>query len=283
MPGPRIAALFVYPLKGGRGIALDSARIAVTGVAAGGVADRQWMVVDAQGRFISQREIPELALVVPALDGDALQLTGRHGERLSIDPARTPATTRTVVVWRDAVRAYDEGDEAARWITRELGRDARLVRFDPSLPRVCNPEYAGDSGAHTFFADAYPLLVIGNASLAHLNERLARKGAAPLPMNRFRPNIVIDGLQPHEEDGLEAIVAGTTVLEPVKACTRCRVTTTDQATAAVGREPLPTLAEYRYDARLSGVTFGVNAIVTTGGTISTGQEIAVRPAPQCGS
>ena len=274
MPGLRIAALLLYPLKGGRGVALDSARVDVTGLAAGAVADRRWMVVDRQGRFVSQRETPELALIVPALDGDALRLTGRDGGPLSIDPARTPPHARDVVVWRDTVRAHDEGDEAARWITRELGRDARLVRFDASLPRVCNPEFAGDSGAHTLFADAYPLLVIGSASLAHLNERLARKGAAPLPMNRFRPNIVIDGLEPHVEDRVATIAAGTSVLKPVKACTRCRVTTTDQATAAVGREPLPTLAEYRYDARLAGVTFGMNAIVTKPGTLRVGDAVS---------
>jgi uncharacterized protein YcbX len=274
LPGPRIAALFVYPLKGARGIALDAARVDVTGLVAGVVADRRWMVVDSHGRFVSQRETPQLALIVPALDGGALHLQGRHGAPLSIDPGRTPPTTRDVVVWRDTVRAHDEGDEAARWITRELGRDARVVRFDPGLPRVCNPEYAGDSGAHTFFADAYPLLLIGSASLAHLNERLGRKGAAPLPMNRFRPNIVIDGLEPHQEDRLETIIAGPTVLKPVKPCTRCRVTTTDQATAAVGREPLPTLAEYRYDARLAGVTFGMNAIVTTGGMVDVGDAVS---------
>lgn len=283
MPGARVAALFVYPLKGGRGIALDSARADVTGLAAGPVADRQWMAIDPQGRFISQREVPELALIVPAIDGNALHLLGRHGAPLSIDPARTPPTTRGVAVWRDTVRAHDEGDAAARWITRELGRDARLVRFDPSLPRLCNPEYAGASGAHTLFADGYPLLVIGSASLAHLNERLARKGVAPLPMNRFRPNVVIDGLAPHEEDRLETIAAGAVTLAPVKPCARCRVTTTDQATAIVGREPLPTLAEYRYDARLSGVTFGMNAIVTTGGTICVGRELDVRPACQRGA
>lgn len=278
MSGARIAALHLYPLKGARGLALDAARAEITGLAAAGIADRQWMAVEPAGRFITQRETPQLALVAPGLVDGALVLRGRDGTALSLDPARRPPGSRDVVVWRDAVRGHDEGDEAARWLTRQLGCPARLVRFDRSRTRPCNPDYVGDSGAHTLFADGYPLLVIGSASLAHLNERLARKGAAALPMNRFRPNVVIDGLAPHEEDRLEAISIGAVTLQPVKPCTRCRVTTTDQATAEVGREPLRTLAEYRYDAKLAGVTFGVNAIVTTAGALGVGDEIAVRPA-----
>jgi uncharacterized protein YcbX len=261
LSGARIAALHLYPLKGARGLALDAARAEITGLAAAGIADRQWMAVEPAGRFITQRETPQLALVAPGLVDGALVLRGRDGTALSLDPARRPPGSRDVVVWRDAVRGHDEGDEAARWLTRQLGCPARLVRFDRSRTRPCNPDYVGDSGAHTLFADGYPLLVIGSASLAHLNERLARKGAAALPMNRFRPNVVIDGLAPHD-----------------KPCPRCRVTTTDQATAEVGREPLRTLAEYRYDAKLAGVTFGVNAIVTTAGALGVGDEIAVRPA-----
>jgi uncharacterized protein YcbX len=278
LSGARIAALHLYPLKGARGLALDGARAEVTGLAAAGIADRQWMAVDPAGRFITQRETPQLALIVPAQVDGTLVLRGRDGTALSLDPARTPAASRDVVVWRDAVRGHDEGDDAARWLTRQLGHEARLMRFDRSRTRSCNPDYVGDSSAHTLFADGYPLLVIGSASLAHLNERLARKGAAALPMNRFRPNVVIDGLAPHEEDRIEALSIGVATLRPVKPCTRCRVTTTDQETALVGREPLRTLAEYRYDAKLSGVTFGMNAIVTAAGTIGVGDEVVVRPA-----
>ena len=130
-----------------------------------------------------------------------------------------------------------------------LGADVRLVRFDPAHQRLCNPVYAGDSGAHTAFADGYPLLVIGDASLAELNGRLAAVGSPALPMNRFRPNIVLSGLEPFDEDHIDTLSADGVTMKLVKPCTRCQITTTDQATADVGTEPLATLGGYRMDER----------------------------------
>ena len=127
------------------------------------------------------------------------------------------------------------------------------------------------------FADGYPLLVIGRASLEHLNERLAAKGAAPVTMDRFRPNLVLDGLAPHDEDHLASIEIDGVVLTPVKPCTRCEVTTIDQASARKGAEPLVTLASYRRDDRLAGVTFGMNAIVTAG----AGRSLALGARATC--
>ena len=153
-----------------------------------------------------------------------------------------------------------QGDQAAGWLSEWLGRAVRLVRFDPRARRLCNPAYAGTSGAHTAFADAYPLLVTSEASLEDLNSRLA----IPLPMNRFRPNLVLSGIEAYDEDHIDEIRIGRSMLKLVKPCTRCRTTTTDQATAEVGIEPLPTLAVYRRDDALDGVTFGMNAIVAAG-------------------
>jgi uncharacterized protein YcbX len=138
------------------------------------------------------------------------------------------------------------------------------VRFDRSRPRPCNPDYVGASGATTLFSDGYPVLVIGAASLADLNRRLAQRGLPAAPMDRFRPNVVLSGLEPHEEDHVDTVAAGTVTLKLVKPCTRCAITTTDQATAERGLEPLRTLAGYRTDDRLGGVTFGMNAIVVAG-------------------
>ncbi len=169
------------------------------------------------------------------------------------------------------------GDAAAVRLSSWLGTDVRLVRFDPTRQRLCNPEFAGDSGAHTAFADGFPVLVISEGSLAELNRRLAAKGERALPMNRFRPNIVLAGLEAHDEDHVDTIDAGGVRLRLVKPCTRCRITTTSQETAEVGIEPLRTLGGYRSDDRLGGVTFGINAIVEAG----TGCELAVGAPVSC--
>jgi uncharacterized protein YcbX len=174
------------------------------------------------------------------------------------------AESREVVVWRSRVPAFDEGDAAARWLSSVLGADVRLVRFDSSHERLCNPVFAGDSGAHTAFADGYPMLVIGDASLAELNGRLTAGGSEALPMNRFRPNIVLSGLEAYDEDHIDTLEADGVKLKLVKPCTRCQITTTDQISAAVGAEPLQTLRSYRMNERLGGVTFGMNAIVVAG-------------------
>lgn len=271
-----VAALYVYPVKGARGLATGVATLRITGLALGAVADRQWMVVEPDGRFVTQRELPRLATVVPVLAGNALILTaaGRGDLAVALDAPRSEP--REVIVWRSRVRAHDEGDAAAAWLSAHVGRAVRLVRFDPTDTRACNPEFAGDSGAHTLFADGYPLLVISEASLADLNARLARNGEGPLPMDRFRPSIVIAGWPEYEEDHLDTVDLGAVQLRMVKPCIRCQVTTIDQASAVAGIEPLPTLAGYRHDARLAGVRFGMNAIVTrgAGATLRVGLPVA---------
>jgi len=271
VPDARIASLHLYPVKGARGLPLEAATVATTGLTAAGVGDREWMVVDPDGRFLTQREIPALALVAPAVDDGVLTLEAPEQVPVSIALDGGHARARDVTVWRSHVRGFDEGDDVAAWLSAHLRRPARLVRFDRSKARDCNRDYVGKSGAHTLFADGYPILVIGAASLADLNERLAAKGEPALPMNRFRPNVVIDGLEAYDEDHVDTLCVGELALRMVKPCTRCQVTTTDQATATVGREPLPTLATYRYDERLSGVCFGMNAIVAAG----SGSTIAI--------
>jgi uncharacterized protein YcbX len=267
----RIASLYLYPVKGARSVPLEAATAATTGLTAAGVADREWMVVDPDGRFVTQREIPTLALVAPAIDDGVLTLEAPTQAPVSIALDHAPAGARDVTVWRSHVRGFDEGDDVAAWLSAHLARPVRLVRFDRTKARKCNPDYVGKSGAHTLFADGYPMLIIGAASLADLNERLVAKGEAALPMNRFRPNIVVEGLDAYDEDHVDTLTLGALVLRMVKPCTRCQVTTTDQATAAVGHEPLTTLSAYRYNERLSGIAFGMNAIVAAG----SGSTIAV--------
>ena len=177
-----------------------------------------------------------------------------------------------VTVWRDRVSAFDQGDEPAAWISALLGRDARLVRIDPAARRRCDPAWTADAEAHSRFSDGYPLLVVSRASLDDLNSRLP----APLPMDRFRPNLVLDGLPPYGEDEVHEFTAEGIRLRVVKPCTRCSITTTDQAAGVVaGDEPLRTLKSYRWDAALHGVTFGQNTIVIegAGSTLEAGMSL----------
>jgi len=256
-----IAALAVYPVKGCRGLDLSRAQVTPTGLSSEGIRDREWMVVDPGGRFVTQRESPELAQV---------RTMARAGRLEILVPGHPPvapvagAQVRDVEVWGSSVRGHDAGDPCAHALSKHLGRDVRVVRFDDRLPRPCNPDYVGTSGATTLFSDGYPVLVIGRASLDDLNARLSALGLPAMPMNRFRPNLVIEGLEAYDEDHLDTIVAGAVTLKLVKPCTRCEVTTTDQDTARRNLEPLRTLATYRRDDRLAGVTFGMNAIVAAG-------------------
>ena len=279
MPGARIAALNVYPVKSCRGLGLAEARVAVRGLVAGTGAstawDREWLVVDPDDRFVTQREIPTLALVATSIERGALVLATAARPPLEISLAPLQGATREVVVWGSVIRARDAGDEAAAWFTSALGCEVRLVRFDPAHRRLCNPIWAGESGAHTAFADGYPVLVISEASLEDLNDRLANAGSPALPMNRFRPNIVLSGLEAYGEDHIDTLCVDGIVLKLVKPCARCQITTTDQATGRVGAEPLRELGAYRMNERVGGVAFGMNAIVVAGEgrALSVGMDV----------
>jgi uncharacterized protein YcbX len=170
------------------------------------------------------------------------------------------------------VNAFDQGDEPAAWISALLGREVRLVRIDPAARRRCDPAWTADAEAHSRFSDGYPLLVVSRASLDDLNSRLQ----APLPIDRFRPNLVLDGLPPYGEDEVHELTAAGIRLRVVKPCTRCSITTTDQsAGVAAGEEPLRTLKSYRWDSALHGVKFGQNTIVIegAGSTLEAGMSL----------
>jgi uncharacterized protein len=250
-----VASLFVYPVKSCRGIAVESAIVTERGL----LHDREWMIVDAAGRFITQRELPRLALIVPAITTSSLELRAPRIARLEI-PLDLCGVPARATVWRDTLAVRDQGDEPAAWLSAYLGAAVRLVRFDQETRRYCDPAHVGVSGAHTGFADAYPLLVLSAASLDDLNRRLEQA----LPIDRFRPNVVLAGVEAYDEDYIVEIESGALKMKLVKACTRCKITTTDQSTAAVGVEPLATLARYRHNPALDGVTFGMNGIVTEG-------------------
>jgi len=158
----QVTALNFYPVKGARGIAIETARVNTTGLAIESVADREWMLVDRNRVFVSQREVPRLALVKPSVNDDALVLDAPGAPQFRLPLAMPAQPAQQVRVWSAEVRGFDMGDQVATWLTSFLERNVRLVRFDRSHPRRCNPDYVGDSGAHTMFADGYPLLVIGH-------------------------------------------------------------------------------------------------------------------------
>jgi uncharacterized protein YcbX len=256
MSTARLDGLFVYPVKSCRGLARESARIEPTGLA----GDRHWMLVRPSGRFVTQRELPRMALIATAVEAGGLTLSspGAGDVRVAPDAGRDALA---VTVWKFTGQGIDCGDDAARWASDFLGTPLRLVRFDATHPRVCSPEWTPGATAVTEFSDGFPMLVISRASLADLNSRLPRA----LPMERFRPNLVIDGVDAYAEDRIHELRAGDVAIRLVKPCTRCSITTTDQDRGAVdGVEPLATLKTYRHDRELKGVIFGQNAIPATG-------------------
>lgn len=251
-------------MKSCGGIAVEEALVIETGLE----FDRAWMVVDEFGEFLSQRELPRMALVAPTLRTNDLVLRapGMLALHLALDAVEAPCRVR---VWDDEVRAYDMGDVAAQWFSDFLGRKARLVRFDPEHKRLSEARWSGGVEAQAAFADGFALLVVSTASLAELNRRLAERGQPAVGIERFRPNLVLDGLDAHGEDWIDTLTLdgddGPVVLKLTKPCARCSIPNVDPASAATGTEPGDTLAGYRADARLGGaVTFGMNAVVVSG-------------------
>jgi uncharacterized protein len=254
--GARIAGLFVYPVKGCAGIELDDAQLTARGLA----HDRRWTVVTPAGRFQSQRELPQLATLRPTLTDGKLRLALDDANQIAVPIADVGEPLR-VTVWRDSVTALAVDPRVDRTLSEWLGKAVRLVRFPERAVRACEREYAPD-GSHTAFADGFPLLVTTQASLADLNMVLEAAGAPPVPMSRFRPNIVLSGTPAGAEDHHRTLAIGEALtLTLVKRCDRCVVTTIDQGSGVrTGKEPLATLKQIRRNTRTGGAWFGQNAV-----------------------
>lgn len=270
-----ITALNFYPIKSCAGTPLTEAQLTARGIA----HDREFMLVDATGTFLTQRELPRMALIHPTRAADVLHVTAPDMPEL-VMPVITDAPEHVPVrIWRDTCDAVDQGGDAAQWFSQFLGITCRLVRMAPDYVRHVNQDFALTPQDQVSFADGYPLLIISEESLADLNQRIT---GPRLPMNRFRPNIVIAGAGlPFGEDRLRRFCVGELTFHVVKPCKRCPIPTTDQTTAIVGKEPLKTLAKFR---RLpdDGVIFGQNVIHSGPGTIRVGQALtalAVQPGP----
>lgn len=262
-PLPAVKELAIYPVKGMRGLALASARVERRGLA----GDRRYLAVDAEGMFVTQRDDPVLATIQPRLILGGVRLE-RDGSG-AVEAKPTGDRSR-VTIWRSQVDAVDCGDEAAAWLSAVLARPCRLVHMDDAAVREIDPDY-GRPGEHVSFADGFPLLLANEASRADLNRRMD----SPLPMNRFRANVVVSGAEAWAEDGWATIQIGEVAFRNVKPCGRCLVTTTDQQTGErVGDEPLRALATFR---KVDGkVMFGVNLIPDGTGEIHVGDAVVVR-------
>jgi len=259
-----LESIHVYPVKSCAGVALDRALLVETGID----LDRSWMVVDAAGRFVSQRELPRMALVRITLKSDEMIL--RAPGMLAVHVAVDRVEERTEVeVWNDRVAAFDMGALCAQWFSDFLGTKLRLVRYDPDVRRLSPAQWTGALEAENAFQDAFPLLVASTASLAEINTRLVRAGAEPVTLARFRPNLVLAGLDAHGEDQLDQIVFGSDEgpirIKLVKPCARCSIPDVDPTSGSAGHAVGDALATYRADPRMGGaLTFGMNAVIVEG-------------------
>ena len=258
--GPvHLAGLFIHPVKSLRACAVASANVDALGL----VGDRRFLVVDAAGRFLMQRTLPRLACIVTALSADTLTLSAEGAVDLRVPRAPDPAAPlRTVGIWQsDGLLAEDCGAAPAGWLGDFLGVECRLVRIGAAFQRPMLKPGVTRPGDVVGFADAYPFLVISEASLAALNDRLVARGEDAIPMNRFRPNLVVSGAPAFAEDTWSRVRIGDLVLRAGGPCSRCVITTTDQITGERGREPLSLLATYRRDAAdPTNVNFGQHFI-----------------------
>lgn len=265
---PEVTEINIYPIKSTRRISLNESTVLKRGLA----WDRRWMLVDTDGNFITARKYPQLATVATQLSGDTLNVTARDMPALviSLDPP-DHGDTRQVAIWKDRCTALHYGPESERWFSEFLGVGCQLVRMRSSDVRPVDPGY-GMQGDEVSFADGFPLLLISEASLADLNDRLER----PVSMRRFRPNIVVGGCEAFAEDRWRRLRIGDLEFDGVKACSRCVFTTIDPDTGEKDpeREPLQTLSTYRKREE-GGIYFGQNLIPRSAGTIHVGDSVTI--------
>lgn len=251
-----LAGLYIHPVKSAAGIACDSAMLGPHGLQ----HDREWMVVDGEGRFVTQREEGRLALLFTAITGGRLVLANPQGPGPSLDLAHE-GEVREVQVWRSRCDAFDAGEEVAQFLSGWLGRPLRLVRFDRRRMRLSNHDWTDGRDVPNLFSDGYPMLVLSEASVADLSVRVGQA----LPPQRFRANLLLGGVAPYAEDAADELRLGAARVRLTKACTRCVITTIDHHTGErTGDEPLRTLKGYRFDKALRGVVFGRNAFAVEG-------------------
>jgi len=262
-----VSNLTYYPIKACRGFDVTESCVEHMGLA----NDRRMMVVTPEGEFLTQREHPKLALITPTLSGGSVTLSAPNFDSLQFQIQKS-GTSLPVDIWKSkGVSAIDQGDKTAGWLSDWLGVPVRLVHVDERFKRKLNSDYAVSDEDHTGFADGYPILVISEESLTDLNSRLGTSRS--VPMNRFRPNLVVKGCEPFAEDTWKRIRIGRIEMALVKPCPRCVVTTIDKETLRKNKEPLRTLNTYR--KQQGGAMFGMNVIPLGEGEIRVGMSVEV--------
>ena len=264
---PFIRHLFTYPIKSLAGIACDELMLDDRGAQ----GDRRWMLVDSQGRFISQREWPKLCLFKVSSIGSGYEIRSHSGDVVHVPRALMQGKTVSAGVWADQVDSIEAPDAISDFFSTSLDMPCRLVYMPQSSHRPVDAAYAGE-GILTSFSDAYPLLVIGSASLDELNTRLQKTGESEIGWDRFRPNIVVATQEPHAEDAWAEFRIGEVECRGVKLCSRCVMTTINQQNGLGGKEPLRTLAQYR--SMKNKVMFGQNVIAGKG-MVRVGDTVSV--------
>ncbi|MEB3226355.1 MAG: MOSC N-terminal beta barrel domain-containing protein [Synechococcus sp.] len=264
----RVAALWIYPIKSCGGISLNTVEVLTQGFK----GDRQWMVVDLERKFLTQRQYPQLARVKPHITGDHLTLTFEDFVPLRL-PGKITGPLKPVTIWRHQTQALDQGPEAAAWFSEVLQTPCHLVRQSPDHPRPLNPKYALWENQAVSFADGYPVLLTNTASV----QDLAEKVGEPVPMNCFRPNLVVETETPFAEDQWQTLKIQDLTFVTAKPCDRCTIITTDQTTGDrhPTQEPLRTLDTFRRTDR--GILLGINLMPTTAGNIAVGDQITINP------
>jgi hypothetical protein len=271
MAEPVVAELVYYPVKGCAGTSVPAADLGATGI----THDRSFMLVDEQGSFRSQRTTPSMAVIRPSIDGDRLVVEAPDVEPVELDVVTDGPRLSVSLFGQWFGEGVDQGDLAAKWFSAVLDQPCRLVRVPPGHDRDGWGEHPGKVG----FADAHAVLLTAESSLAELNRRIAERGAAGVPMNRFRPNVVVTGWsQPHTEDRFRLLSVGGVELGFSTRAIRCAVPMVEQATGRrSGPEPTRTLAGYRREPDFGGgVSFGAKAAVLRAGRIAVGDPVVVR-------
>ncbi len=261
----QLSNLIYYPIKACRGFEITASNVERMGLE----DDRRMMVVTPEGEFLTQREYPKLALITPTLKNESVTLSAPNFDSIHFNVQKTGSAWPVNIWHAKGVHAIDQGDESAQWLSDWLGTSVRLVHIADGFKRTLNPEFAINADDHTGFADGYPILIISEESLLDLNSKLD----APLPMNRFRPNIVVKGCDAFAEDTWKRIKIGDIEMALVKPCPRCVVTTIDKETLEQGKEPLKVLNTYRKQG--DGVMFGMNVIPLNSGRLERGMSVQV--------
>lgn len=271
----KIAQLFIYPIKSCAGIELKEAVLTDTGLD----LDRAWMVVDDKGEFVTQRQLPRMVLIQPLLKtyDMIVKAPGMLALHIAIDEVEQPVMVK---VWQDTVKAFDMGDVAAQWFSDFLGQKLRLVRFDPEQTRLSSMQWTGGIEAKNGFDDGFAVLVTSTASLKVLNDKLVQAGEQAVTMQRFRPNVVLTGIEAYDEDRLDTLnitsKEAVVQLKLVKPCTRCPIPNIDPQNGKSSPVVGDMLQTYRQNPQMDGaVTLGMNAIILAGegAVLRVGQSV----------